>query len=75
MLFFNVKNEMIAEKRHTAKRTEEVLEPMNLNALKAYAKHTANRKQNLDLLSRLFTETFSTEAANTTTSLRKAVNS
>lgn len=73
MLFFN-KSKPVEAKRYTAKRTEEVLEPMNLKALNSYAKNIENKKKHLDLLARLFSDEFTTEAANTTVA-RKAVNS
>ncbi len=75
MLFFNIKNKMFTEKRYTAKRTEETLEPMNLNALNTYVKRIENKKQHMDLLSRIFSGHITTEAANTATTERKAINS
>ncbi len=74
MLFFNTDSRYVTEKRETAKRTEEVLEPMNLDALKAYTSRIECKKQHLDLISRIFSGSFSAEAANTATTERKAVN-
>ncbi len=75
MLFFNVKRKRPVEKTYTAKRTEDILEPMNLDALSAYAKRIENQKQHVDLLTRMFNGSFSTEVANTPVTERKASNS
>ncbi len=75
MFFINRMTKDVTEKREVAKRTDEVLEAMNMDALKAYTSRIERKKQHIDLLTRIFSGSFATEVANTATAERKAVNS
>lgn len=77
MLFKAMLSDVFAkDARHVAKRTEEVLEPMNIHALQDYATRLENQRKMSNLISRIFSSSFDIEAANSSHAVvKKAVNS
>ncbi len=66
----------VKETRFVAKRTEEVLEPMNIEALKDYSERLENQRRMGKLIARIFSGSLNLEAANYSSHAdKKAVNS
>ncbi|MFV0322345.1 MAG: hypothetical protein ACK5LE_08205 [Alphaproteobacteria bacterium] len=77
MLFKAMLSDVFAkDARMVAKRTEEVLEPMNIQALQDYVTRLENQRKMSSLISRIFLGALEVEAANSSDAVvKKAVNS